>query len=64
MVISGTTMAGIDAAGDFLTSPDALTPLLEKVQNANGTFRPFEVVLQTRSVRSGALSPKIVATRW
>lgn len=64
LVISGTTMAGIDAAGDFLGTPGALTPILANVDNGDGTFKPFEVVLKTESVRSGALSSKVVATRW
>lgn len=64
IVVSGTTMAGIDAAADFLTNPKAFGPVLDKVKGDRDRFGGFEIVLKTESVRSGAISSVVKALRY
>jgi hypothetical protein len=67
LIVEGLTMAGTQAAIDTLFDSHAMQPILEKARNGarngDGTFRPFEILIETRSFGSNSPQASIVATR-
>lgn len=63
LIVEGLTMAGTQAAMDTLFDSHAMQPILEKTRNADGTFRPFEILIETRSFGSNSPQAIILATR-
>jgi hypothetical protein len=63
LIIEGLTMAGTQAAVDTLFDSHAMQPILEKARNGDGTFRPFEILIETRSFGSNSPQATIVAAR-
>ena len=56
-------MAGTQAAGDVLFNREAMQPFLDKAELANGSLKPFELLIETRSFVSNAPQVKIIASR-
>lgn len=56
LLFQGGNMGATQAAADFATDATAMEPILSKASLPDGSFRPFEVLLETRVV--GASSPK------
>jgi hypothetical protein len=54
LLVEGVNMAGTQAAGEFLLSPQKMKPMLERARNAQGKLRPFEILLETTSIGSSA----------
>jgi hypothetical protein len=63
LIVEGLTMAGTQAAIDTLFDSHAMQPILEKAMNADGTFRPFEILIETRSFGSNSPQATILASR-
>jgi hypothetical protein len=63
LIIEGLTMAGTQAASDILFNRDAMHPILERAQAANGQLKPFEVLIETRSFGSNSPQASIIASR-
>jgi hypothetical protein len=63
LIIEGLTMAGTQAAGDVLFNREAMQPFLDKAELANGSLKPFELLIETRSFVSNAPQVKIIASR-
>jgi hypothetical protein len=63
LMIEGVNMAGTEAAGAFLLSPESMQPVLQRAMRHNGTIRPFEVLLETRSVAASASRTTILSIR-
>jgi hypothetical protein len=63
LIVEGLTMAGTQAAIDTLFDSHGMAPILDKARNADGTFRPFEILIETRSFGSNSPQASIVATR-
>jgi hypothetical protein len=63
LLLEGQNMSGTLAAGDFVTDPSAMTPILEKARQADGTVGPFEVLLETRSVGENAPEAHVMIER-
>jgi len=64
LAISGTSMAGIDAASAFLFTPSQLDAILREARTPSGRFRDFEVLLTATSVSQSALDLHIAARRF
>ncbi len=63
LIVEGLTMAGTQAAGDVLFNREAMQPFLDKAESANGSLKPFELLIETRSFGSNAPRAKIIASR-
>jgi hypothetical protein len=63
LIVEGLTMAGTQAAIDTLFDSHAMQPILEKARNADGAFRPFEILIETRSFGSNSPQATVLATR-
>lgn len=63
LILEGTSMAGTDAAAEFVFNDAQLLPFLKKIRNPNGSLPYFEVLLQSKSVNGDASQLKIVAYR-
>jgi hypothetical protein len=64
LIVEGLTMAGTQAAVDTVFDSHAMQPILEKARNSDGSLRPFEVLIETRSFGSNSPQASIVATRF
>ncbi|HEY9137922.1 MAG TPA: hypothetical protein VIM67_06585 [Terriglobus sp.] len=56
LLFEGGNMGATQATADFATDRLSMDPILKQARKADGTLRPFEVLLETRVV--GASSPK------
>src|SRR6202789_3191068 len=63
LIIEGINMAGTQAAGDFMTSPERMEPILRQALRPDGTIRPFEVLLSTSDVGANASRPNLLCER-
>jgi len=63
LIVEGLTMAGTQAAVETLFDRSAMQPVLSKAKNANGSLRPFEVLIETRSFGSKAPQANVIASR-
>jgi len=63
LIVEGLTMAGTQAAGDVLFNHETMQPFLAKAESANGSLKPFELLIETRSFGSNAPQAKIIASR-
>jgi hypothetical protein len=63
LIVEGLTMAGTQAAVDTVFDAHAMQPILDKARNADGSLRPFEILIETRSFGSNSPQASIVATR-
>ena len=63
LIVEGLTMAGTQAAEDTLFDREAMQPILSKVVSSNGTLKPFELLIETRSFGSNSPQAKIIASR-
>jgi hypothetical protein len=64
VVIEGTTVAGTEAAADFMLDDNAIAPILRRAMLSDGTLGDFEVLLETRNLAGSAPRAQIVATRF
>lgn len=63
LVIGGTTMAGTEAALDFLSDNAQLEPFLDRIRRSNGTIPHFEVVVGTSLIGQNATKTSVLAWR-
>ncbi len=63
LLVGGLTMAGTQAAADFLLNPVLMQPVLERAKAPNGAIRPFEILVETGTVASNASSPRVLSER-
>lgn len=63
LIVEGLTMAGTQAAEDTLFDREAMRPILEKASSGNGTLKPFEILIETRSFGSNSPQAKIISSR-
>jgi hypothetical protein len=64
ILLEGLNMAGTQAAGDFLLDEQAIDPILHKARLSDGTFRPFELLLETRSIGADSPRARVIAERY
>ena len=63
-ILEGTTIAGTEAATDFVLDLDALNALLAGHMRPNGTVPHFEVVLEANDFSGTTPRGRVVATRF
>jgi len=63
LLLEGTSMAGTEAAADFIFDDAHLLPFLTKISNRDGSIPYFEVLLQSSSMNGSASRLMILAYR-
>jgi hypothetical protein len=63
LIIEGTSMAGTEAAWDFVSDDAELLPLLKRIQTADGHVPHFELLLGTQNVGASAAHSSVLAYR-
>lgn len=63
LFLEGLDVAGTEAAAEEILSDPDFTQVLRRAALPNGRFRPFELLLQTTSLRSKSVHAQLLATR-
>jgi len=63
LIVEGTSIAGTEAAGDFVTDPSQLGAVLETVLKQYGKVKPFELLLETTDLNGSAPLSRVLAMR-
>lgn len=63
LLVEGTSMAGTEAAWDFVSDDAELLPFLKKIQRPDGSLPHFELVLGTQNMSSSAVHSSLLAWR-
>lgn len=63
LILEGTSMAGTEAAADFVFEDALLLPFLKKIANKNGAVPYFEVLLQSTNMNGSASQLQVLSYR-
>jgi len=63
LLIEGTSMAGTEAAWDFVSDDSELLPFLTRIQHPDGRIPHFELLLGTQNMSSSAVHSNLLAWR-
>jgi hypothetical protein len=63
LIVEGTSMAGTEAAWDFVSDDSELLPFLKRIQRPDGRIPHFELLLGTQNMSSSAVRSNILAWR-
>jgi len=63
LILAGTSMAGTQAASEFLFNPQKMDPILKRALRPDGSLGPFEVLLQANLLGNGSINAKIAGVR-
>jgi hypothetical protein len=63
LILEGTSMAGTEAAADFVFDDALLLPFLAKVRNRDGSIPYFEVLVQSSNMNGSASQLRVVGYR-
>jgi hypothetical protein len=63
LLIGGETMAGTQAAANFVLDSALMQPILEHARSSNGTIRPFEILVETNAIAASASRPHMLSER-
>ncbi len=63
MILAGTTTFGTQGAVEFVTRPDSVAKLLQKVPAARTEMKPFEALLHVKIARGVPVDTELVALR-
>lgn len=63
LLVEGTSMAGTEAAWDFVSDDSELLPFLKRIQRADGKIPHFELLLGTQNMSSSAVHSNLLAWR-
>jgi hypothetical protein len=63
LLVEGTSMAGTEAAWDFVSDDSELLPFLEKIRRPDGKIPHFELLLATQNMNSSAVHSSLLAWR-
>jgi hypothetical protein len=63
LILEGTSMAGTEAAADFVFDDAVLLPFLSKIRAPDGSLPNFEVLIQSTNMNGSASQLKIIAYR-
>jgi hypothetical protein len=63
LLLEGTSMAGTEAAADFVFDDSVLLPFLARIRAPDGSLPYFEVLLQSTNMNGSASQLKIIAYR-
>jgi hypothetical protein len=64
LLVEGTTVAGIDAATEFLFNDRTMGPILKEAAGPNGRMKGFEILLETANVANSGVSAVVRAKRF
>ncbi|NUQ27575.1 MAG: hypothetical protein HOQ35_03535 [Acidobacteriaceae bacterium] len=64
LILEGLTMAGTEAAQDLLFDENAMAPILEKGRAADGSLKPFELLIETSGITADAPTARVIASRY
>ncbi len=64
LIIQGLNMAATQAAADTLFHPGAMEPILKQALRPDGTLRPFELLIKTRSIGATDPGAQIISARF
>lgn len=64
LILEGTSIAGTEAAVNFLLGSPELDALLSKHMQPNGTVPNFELVIQSRDFSGTSSNAKVIASRF
>jgi hypothetical protein len=62
-IFEGVSMAGTEAATDFVNDDAQLLPFLNQIKRADGTLPHFELLLESRNMGASAVRSQILAWR-
>jgi hypothetical protein len=63
LILEGTSMAGTEAAADFVLDDKRLLPFLAKIRNLDGSIPYFELLLQSSNMSGNSSRSEIVGYR-
>ena len=63
LIIEGTTVAGTEAASDFVNDDARLLPFLNRIRRSDGSLPHFELVLEAHNMSASAVQNQILAWR-
>jgi len=63
LILEGTSMAGTEAAADFMFDDALLLPFLAKIRNSDGSIPYFEVLLQSNNMNGSSSQLRVIAYR-
>lgn len=63
LIVEGTSMAGTEAAWDFISDDSELMPFLKRIQQSNSRLPHFEVLVGTQNMSSRAVHSNVLAWR-
>ncbi|QHN05104.1 hypothetical protein FTO74_18445 [Granulicella sp. WH15] len=63
LIVEGTSMAGTEAAWDFVSDDTELLPFLKRIKRPDGTIPHFELLLETQNMSSSAVHSNLLAWR-
>lgn len=63
LIVEGTSMAGTEAAWDFISDDAEVLPFLERIRHADGSVPHFELLLETQNMSSSAVQSSLIAWR-
>lgn len=63
LLIEGLNMAGTEAAANLVLNDATMRPVLEQAKSREGVLKPFELLIETRSLGAQALPAQIVCRR-
>jgi len=64
VIVEGTSIAGTEAAADFLVDKGPLEKVLSSSLDKSGRIAPFEVLLETTNLNGSAPRSKVIAVRF
>lgn len=64
LIIEGTTVAGTEAAADFVLNDSAASPILRRARLRDGSLGDFQVLLETKNIAGSAPQARVVASRF
>ena len=63
LILEGTSMAGTEAAWDFISNDAELLPFLKTIARPDGSIPHFQLLLCTRNISASAARIQVVASR-
>ncbi|MEK6398610.1 MAG: hypothetical protein V4734_11040, partial [Terriglobus sp.] len=63
LIVEGTSMAGTEAAWDFISDDSELKPFLKRIQQSDDRLPHFEVLVGTQNMSSSAVHSNVLAWR-
>jgi hypothetical protein len=64
LILQGLNMAGTQAAADILWNSEEITPVLQQAVLPDGGLKPFELLVETRSIGATDQDVRILSTRF